>query len=321
MGSLPSNSFLFNYNALQYDAVTRTFPKTHGQLFDEDLVLDANPAGFVEGSDSVDFGSSGAKMYKEYPSEQDNPFNRTGTDTLTFIYKAFNWATEFENIFANRGNGYNYMVRGLYFHANTGGALQEVLNFAPYICVIRVFPDGSGEMKQINPNDGQTITTTTSNISWGSPSNIITFFASSYGNTSFFYEHFTNKFYWMYCSNECLSDEEIQEVIEYNENLGSFGINPENISFDYTGGTSALTITSEGDWTASIGTEWLTLSSTSGTGNSEITVTAQLNKGQERTGYIVIADDSNTSVCAISQKSYPIIVPYNNLYINGNRIN
>ena len=98
-------------------------------------------------------------------------------------------------------------------------------------------------------------------------------------------------------------------------------ISPENISFNYTGGTSALTITSEESWTASIGSEWLTLSSESGTGNSEITVTAQLNKGQERTGYIVIADDSNTSVCTISQKAYPIIVPYNNIYINGNRIN
>ena len=93
------------------------------------------------------------------------------------------------------------------------------------------------------------------------------------------------------------------------------------MSFDYTGGTSALTITAEDVWAASIGSDWLTLSSTSGTGNSEITVTAQLNKGQERTGYIVIADDSNNLVCTISQENYPIIVPYNNLYINGNRIN
>lgn len=321
MNNLPSNTFLFNYNALQYDAVTRTFPKTQGQLFDEDLVLDANPAGFVEGSDSVDFGSSGAKMYKEYPSEQYNPFNRTGTDTLTFIYKAFNWENNMENIFANRGNGYNYMVRGLYFHTNITGVLKEVLNFAPYICVIRAFPDGSGEMKQINPNDNQTITNTTSNISWGSPSNIITFFASSWGNTNNFYEHFTNKFYWMYCSNECLTDDEIQQVIEYNENLGSFGINPESMSFDYTGGTSALTITSDGGWTVSTENDWLILSSTTGTGNSTINITAQLNKGQERTGYVNVTDGSDTLVCTISQKTYPIIVPYNNLYINGNRIN
>ena len=109
--------------------------------------------------------------------------------------------------------------------------------------------------------------------------------------------------------------------LTYGEIINTFEINPENMLFDYTGGTSALTITSEGDWTASIGNDWLTLSSTSGTGNSTINVTAQLNKGQERTGHIVIADDSNTLVCTISQKAYPIIAPYNNIYINGNRIN
>ena len=109
--------------------------------------------------------------------------------------------------------------------------------------------------------------------------------------------------------------------LTYGEITSTLKISPENMSFDYTGGTSALTITAEEGWAASIGSDWLTLSSTSGTGNSEITVTAQLNRGQERTGYIVIADDSNTLVCTISQKNYPIIVPYNNLYINGNRIN
>ena len=109
--------------------------------------------------------------------------------------------------------------------------------------------------------------------------------------------------------------------LTYGEIISNIKINPEKISFDYTGGTSALTITAEDVWAASIGSDWLTLSSTSGTGNSTINVTAQLNKGQDRTGYIVIADDSNTLICTISQENYPIIVPYNNLYINGNRIN
>ena len=109
--------------------------------------------------------------------------------------------------------------------------------------------------------------------------------------------------------------------LTYGEIINTFEISPENMLFDYTGGTSALTITSEGDWAASIGNDWITLSSTSGTGNSTINVTAQLNKGQERTGYVIVADDSNNLVCTISQENYPIIVPYNNLYINGNRIN
>ena len=98
-------------------------------------------------------------------------------------------------------------------------------------------------------------------------------------------------------------------------------ISPENMLFDYTGGTSALTITTDNSWTASTENDWITLSSTSGTGNSTINVTAQLNKGQERTGYVNVTDGKDTLVCTILQKNYPIIVPYNNLYINGNRIN
>lgn len=109
--------------------------------------------------------------------------------------------------------------------------------------------------------------------------------------------------------------------LTYGEITSTIEISPENISFGYTGGTSALTITTDNSWIASIGNDWITLSSTSGTGNSTINVTAQLNKGQDRTGYVIVADDSNNLVCTISQENYPIIVPYNNLYINGNRIN
>ena len=109
--------------------------------------------------------------------------------------------------------------------------------------------------------------------------------------------------------------------LTYGEIINTIEISPENISFDYIGGTSALTITTDNGWTASTNDSWLTLSSTSGTGNSTINIAAQLNKGQERTGYVNVTDGINTLVCTISQKTYPIIVPYNNLYINGNRIN
>lgn len=109
--------------------------------------------------------------------------------------------------------------------------------------------------------------------------------------------------------------------LTYGEIINTFEISPENISFDYTGGASALTITTDNGWTASTENDWLTLSSISGTGNGTINITAQLNKGQERTGYVNVTDGSDTLVCTILQKSYPIILPYNNIYINGNRIN
>lgn len=109
--------------------------------------------------------------------------------------------------------------------------------------------------------------------------------------------------------------------LTYGEITSTIKISPENMSFAYIGGTSALTITTDNSWTASTENNWLTLSSITGTGDSTINITAQLNKGQDRTGYVNVTDGSDTSVCTILQKSYPIIVPYNNLYINGNRIN
>lgn len=109
--------------------------------------------------------------------------------------------------------------------------------------------------------------------------------------------------------------------LTYGEIIDTFEISPENMSFGFSGGTSALTITAEDGWTASTSDSWITLSSTSGTGDSTINVTVQLNKGQERTGYVNVTDGSDTLTCTISQDKYPVLVPYNNLYINGNRVN
>lgn len=100
-----------------------------------------------------------------------------------------------------------------------------------------------------------------------------------------------------------------------------FSIEPENISFDYTGGTSALTITSEEGWTASTNDSWLTLSSASGTGNSTINITAQLNKGQERTGSITVTNGNTNVSCTITQTKCPVLLYCENLFKNGNAIN
>ena len=319
MASLPSNSFMFNYNAKEYDAVTHTFPKTQGQLFDEDIVLNKAPSSY--GDDYVYFGSSKAYMVKSYGSSSQNPISRSNSlgNSFTFIYKTSGCTSAYENLVANRDNSnINWEVRGEIFHTATVFNLRMTPSSHPQIGMIRVFSDGSCEKRFLDDNGNTLQVTTESNVNWG---NLTNGFGVFVGGSNFISEYFTQHFYWMYCSFETLTDAEIQQVINYNEKLGSFGIEPENILFSYTGGTSALTITAEEGWTASIGSDWLTLSSTSGTGNSEITVTAQLNKGQDRTGYIVIADDSNNLVCTISQENYPIIVPYNNLYINGNRIN
>ena len=319
MASLPSNSFMFNYNAKEYDAVTHTFPKTQGQLFDEDIVLNKAPSSY--GDDYVYFGSSKSYMVKSYCSSSQNPISRSNSlgNSFTFIYKTSGFTSAYENLVANRDNSnINWEVRGEIFHTATVFNLRMTPSSHPQIGMIRVFSDGSCEKRFLDDNGNTLQVTTESNVNWG---NLTYGFGVFVGGSNFISEYFTQHFYWMYCSFETLTDAEIQQVINYNEKLGSFGIEPENILFSYTGGTSALTITAEEGWTASTSDSWLTLSSTSGTGNSTINVTAQLNKGQERTGSITVTDGNTNVSCTITQSKYPVLLYCENLFKNGNAIN
>lgn len=100
-----------------------------------------------------------------------------------------------------------------------------------------------------------------------------------------------------------------------------FSIEPENMSFSYTGGSSALTITTNDSWTASTTDSWLSLSSTAGTGNSSINILASANTGLQRTGTVSVTDGNITLTCSITQEKRPILIPIYNIFYNGNRIN
>jgi len=210
---LPSKSFMFNYNAKEYNSSTITFPRTEGQLFDEDLILNTAPSSYE--SDNVYFGLSGAYMGKDYSSAADNPFNRSSSNTtFTFVYKTSDFTSSDTNIFANRSGNYNYMVRGNMFHTSQSGFLSLTPDMNPQIVVVRVYEDGSAERKVIDSEGSVLQTVSASSISWGEASEGIAFFAgyAYYGS-----ELFQDRFYWMYCSLETLTDTEIQQVIDYNE--------------------------------------------------------------------------------------------------------
>ena len=64
------------------------------------------------------------------------------------------------------------------------------------------------------------------------------------------------------------------EITQNNQSTLDVTVNPTTLSFGYEGGTEALTVTSEGSWTAETSLEWLTLSISSGDGNAEVLVTA-----------------------------------------------
>lgn len=315
MASLPSNTFMFNYNAKQYDSSTHTFPKTEGQLFDEDLVLNTAPSSYSD--DYVDFGSSFAYMGKEYSSTSANPFNRTSNTNFTFIYKTSGFTdADGSNLFANRNTDYNYMVRSNVFHTSSGSFLQLVPNTNPQICVIRVYANGRSERKFVDSNGTVLQSVSASSISWGSVSDGIAFFAG-YASGS---ESFTQKFYWMYCSMEALTDEEILKVIQYNEgNLIDFGPDVEELNFNANRGSETIELASEGSWSAT-SDSWITLSQNSGTTGGTITVSVAYNQFDDRMGSVVFTDGEDTATLTVNQ-SGNTLAPIMKLLRGDRRLN
>lgn len=310
---------MFNYNAREYNSSRRAFPKTEGQLFNEDLVLNSWPGSV--GEDYVYFGNTSAYMGKTYSTTSANPFNRDSShNSLTLLYKTSGDSGN-ENIVANRGAGYNYMARSTMFHTSQSGFLSLTANTDPHITLVRIYADGKSERKFLDSSGNVLQSTSSSSISWGSASNAFGFF-SGYGNRNA--ENFKSYFYWMYCSLETLTDAEVKKVIAYNEGISSFETDVTAITASYNSTTCAVTLTAEEDmaWTASTSNSWITLSTTGGTGSSSFTVSIGANKAYAaRNGLVTLTNGEDTIEITVEQDKYPLLLPNNNIYRGSNRIN
>ena len=310
---------MFNYNAREYNSSTRTFPKTQGQLFDEDLVLNSPPNAVYE--DHLDMSNASAYMGKEYSTEAQNPFNRNSSNnSFTFIYKTSGFTSGSNNLFGNRGGQYNYMVRGDMFHTSQSGFLNLTPSTYPEICLIRIYADGKSERKFLDSSGNVLQSTSSSTISWGGESTGFAFFAG-YSNGG---EEFNATFYWMYCSLETLTDEEVKKVIAYNENTTTFETDITAITASYNSASSAVTLTAdEGmEWTASTLNNWITVSPASGKGSGVITISLAKNTTYiARTGLVTLTNGEDTIEITVEQGKYPLLVPKNNIYRGGSLIN
>ena len=319
MATLPSNTFMFNYNAREYDSSTYTFPKTPGQQFDEDLVLNGNPGSFD--GESVNFTNE-RWMGKKYGTTANNPFNRSSSNTtFTFVYKTSGFTENEQNLFANRGSNHQYMVRGDRFHTSQ----SEFLNFRPstdpQIVFVRIQANGQSERKVVDVNGNVLQSVSASSITWGSASNAVGFF-SGYGTQG--NEYFRDRFYWMYCSLETLTDAEIKKVIAYNENTTTFETDVTAITASYNSTTCAVTLTTEDGmkWTASTTNDWISISPNQGTGSSVFIVTIAKNTSYTaRNGLITITNGEDTIEIMVGQEKHPLLVPKNNIYRGGSLIN
>ena len=210
--TLPDVPFTVNYNAAKYDASTQTFAKTNGQLADTDVVISGGTLTAHDGYVTVPSGSRGViSGYGDY-------FSRTNsTPNLTIISKQ---RTEGNNchMFANRGPSFNFnwMYRPysnrLTLHGD--GERGEVsVTTQPVIESVRV---DSNRLATYN-NYTDNTSSTTSSFSYGNTNGSVALFAGYVDSSG---EWFVGDFYWIYMSQNTLTDEQVQQVINYNESGG-----------------------------------------------------------------------------------------------------
>lgn len=208
--TLPDVPFTVNYNAANYDASTQTFAKTEGQLADTDVTISGETITAHDGYVTVLSGSRGViSGYGDY-------FNRTNsTPNLTIISKQ---RTEGNNchMFANRGTQFNWMYRPysnkLTLHGNSEQG-DIAVTTQPVIESVRI---DSNRLATYN-NYTDNTSSTKSNFSYNTNNGSVALFA---GYTDSSGEWFVGDFYWIYMSQTTLTDEQVQQVINYNESGG-----------------------------------------------------------------------------------------------------
>lgn len=328
MATLPSNSFVFNYNARDYNSSTYTIPNENGGTLSKDLVWSGSTRSSIDVQDDHITVPLSAYSPFVFSTSGENPVNITSTDNdMTLVFKVKK-GTNFSgtNFISNREySTYNWMARlggeAISLHTQTS-------NYSPpsactyssgtvVTAVIRV-SDLSVEIKNLTDNTSNTIFTP----AYNGGSTRFCFFASLHNTSNTPVEFLSGDFYWAYLSREVLTDAEISQVVAFNDNTTVFDLDSTGCTVGYTGGTATVTLTAELSWTAVPSASWITISQNSGSGNATITVTVEPTGLTDRTGTVVFTDtESNTVTYTIVQAGANIFLPVGIIHKNGVRIN
>lgn len=210
--TLPDVPFTVNYNANNYNASTQTFAKTNGQLADTDVTITGGTLTVHDGYVTVPSSTKGVI------SGYDTYFNRTNsTPNLTIISKQRTENNGYCHMFANRtsSGNYNWMYRPYRDKLTLHGSSEQgaiTVTTQPVIESVRI---DSNRLATYN-NYTDNTSSTTSSFSYGGTNGSVALFAgyTDYSGTN---EWFVGDFYWIYMSQTTLTDEQVQQVINYNE--------------------------------------------------------------------------------------------------------
>lgn len=330
MANLPNKPFVFNYNARDYDPATYTIPKTSGQTMDMDMVWTATTTAvrdqIVFDEDHISVPVSAYSLF-DFGTLEANPLNNTASAPALTIVAKFKITDNSQgtNFIANRDSSrYNWMFRtgasNITFHTSEQNTeASKVVGYTPSdltIALVRINGNRRIEIKNLTEGTSNTPFTTT----WNNEGTTgFAFFKGSIKPSSL--EYMAGDFYWCYVSREVLTDEEIQQVIKYNE--GGLNITPDHADFTFTGGTASTVVESETPWTATTTDNWVSFVPTTGaSGTTSITITVPKNDFNTRTGKITFTDaEDNTAEFNITQRGIDGLVPNKKLYKGDRRLN
>jgi Viral BACON domain/Secretion system C-terminal sorting domain len=100
----------------------------------------------------------------------------------------------------------------------------------------------------------------------------------------------------------------ISRSVTVTQAAGTLTIAPANVNVGPTNGTITLTVTSNIAWTASDNVSWLSLSTTRGSNNSNITASFSTNSGAARTAVITVTGGGITSTMTVTQAAPTLTV-------------
>lgn len=218
--------FNFNFNFKNYDSLTQTVPNDPTANWKQDLTLTGTP---VVDTDHITVTNSNAYAQFPFDTISENIFNRdpNGNSEMTIIYKVSGCSGV--DLISNRGylknnrsGVHNWMVRPqsnnyMYLHDSYSqkGGLRVTTN--PNIVVMTVNSTNLATIKSITDN----INVSNVSVNFANASGRICFFSANYNgiSTTNINERFNGVCYWMFQANRVLTDEEITQVINYNENL------------------------------------------------------------------------------------------------------
>ena len=222
--NLPNVSFEFNYNACEYDQVAHAIPNhKEADLGEYNLQLSGNFPTYDADAGCLFMNSICQGWIDRWNFESTSSgqyFYRSGSDDMTVIFKvAPDLNSKSCDFIANRGGGHNYMVRvdgncnRFYLHTGTayrGDRSIALTSEDEQVLVVRV--NGSGNYILLdNLTTGESLKI--NDINWGGSDNVFKLFYNNDG------EYFLGKFFWVYYSKEYLSDEQVDAVKKYNNDV------------------------------------------------------------------------------------------------------